>query len=77
MVGQGFGEAAVTREGSSPVTVFLTIGNQSGIFFKPVQNGFKDGIAILEHLVLGNRFPIYNSRARLLGQSLHAGIVVM
>ena len=77
MVGQRLGQSTVTGESSAPVAVFLAIGNQGGIVFVAVQNGLEYGVAILEHLVLGNGFAVDHAGPRFLGQGLDARVVVV
>ncbi len=58
VIRQGLGQSLVNRKSTSPVPVFLTIGDQCGILVETVDDGFKDTVPELELLQLGNRIAL-------------------
>ena len=74
MIGKRFGQPAITSERSSPVAIFLPIGDKGGIVLKSVKGSLENRIPVLKDLVLGNWFSVHDTSPRFLRQSLGSRI---
>jgi len=58
VVRQGFGHTAINGKGTTPVSVFLAIGYQGGIFVEAVHDGFENTVAELVLFHFAERLAI-------------------
>ena len=62
VIGKRLGQPAIAGKSPSPITVFLSVGNEGRIILKPVKGSLENCVPVLEDLVLGNRLPVHDAR---------------
>src|SRR6218665_2086355 len=47
MIGQCFRQSAIDRKSAAPISVLFAVSNERRVFVKPVDDGFKNRVAVL------------------------------